>query len=108
MQAIITRIDAEQAIREGRETARLNRRLEESEKRAAQLEKQNAELSVKLRMCRSVIARHNSVLALKYQGMREGRELERKEARGNVIDGIIIGMAAGAFMVLGLLAVMIR
>jgi len=102
MQARITRIDAEQAIREGRETARLNRVIEEMQEQIGVLTRENAVLTAKLRMNRSIIERHNRVLALKYEGMREGREMERREARGNIVDALIIGAALGALLAVGI------
>jgi len=41
-------------------------------------------------------------LALKYEGMREGREMERREARGNIVDALIIGAALGALLAVGI------
>ena len=102
MEARITRLDAEKAIREGVESAKLRKEVSQVEKERDALAKENAHLKAMLAADRSIIRRHNRVLALKYEGMRAGREYERKEMRGNVIDAFIVGVGLGALLAIGI------
>lgn len=97
----VTRLDAEKAIREGTETARLRRQLEVKQKLIDELTSELTRTQARLKMNRGILARHNRVLALKYSGAREAREYERREARGDKIDCFILGMGFGVILAIG-------
>ncbi len=98
----LTDASAKQAWVDGTEIARLRKALEKKDHEIEELTLENTQLRAKLQMNRSIVNRHNRVLALKYQGAREAREFERKEALGDKIDCAILGAMIGVFAALWL------
>lgn len=98
MEAKITRLDAETAIREGVTTAQLRKQVADLEGRLEAAQRELTVTKARLMIARQSIERNNAVIVQKYAGIREAREAERKEARGNVIDALIIGIMVGMML----------
>lgn len=98
MEAKITRIDAEQAIREGTTTAKQRKQIEDLQARLEAMQRELMITKARLTIARRSIERNNSIIIQKHEGIREAREAERKEARGNVIDALIVGVMVGMML----------
>lgn len=97
----ITKIDAERAVREGVETSRLRRQLARAEQERTELANENVRLRAIVRIHRDIIRRNNQQVIAKHKAMREFREEERKESRGNAIDAFLLGMGFGVMIAFG-------
>lgn len=98
MEAKITRIDAEQAIREGTTTAKQRKQIADLQARLEAVQRELMITKARLTIARRSIERNNAIIIQKHEGIREAREAERKEARGNAIDALIIGIMAGMML----------
>ena len=100
MEAKITRIDAEQAIREGTTTAKQRKQIEDLQARLEAVQRELMITKARLTIARRSIERNNAIIVQKHEGIKQAREAERKEARGNTIDALIIGVMVGMMLAL--------
>lgn len=108
MEARITRRDAEQAILEGVETARLRRVIAEKDKEIEELSMRLTKAEARLYMDKSIFHQRNRELVRKWKHAKEERAYVQREARNNMIDTIILGAFLGVVFLGALILLILR